>query len=274
MIWLPNHGNYNRVADWVELFVIKENRAISKQKIQTLFEEGGIDLDDYISDVMIELDRRALLYGTDSPFKVNGLKIEPNVKWRENPVHTLCLIFSTYGVDSDTCTGTTLFEKVGFELLKNFFQSEVVHLGFPTTTNLLTQLNSIATSSNELRGAHTPPSREKDGGVDIISWKPFFDSRSSQLIVLAQCGAGADWKDKNSIDIRTWTLYINWNYETIVPSMVITQIVESDKWTKYSLKYGVLIDRVRLYRIFVANKSNISSTFLKEVAAWCKSIFE
>lgn len=272
MIWLPNIENYNRVADWVELFVIKENKKISKQKIQTLFEEGGVDVDDYISDVMNELDRRATLYGANSPFKVNGLRIEPNINWRDNPIHTLCLIFSTYGVDSDTKTGTTLFEEVGMELLKQFFQAEVVHLGFPTTTNLKSQIDNIAKSSNELRGALNPPSREKDGGVDVIAWKPFNDSRNSQLKILAQCGAGADWKDKNSIDIGTWNLYINWNYETTVPSMIIAQIVESDRWTKYSLKYGMLIDRVRLYRIFLANKSRISTAFITKVEKWCKTI--
>ncbi len=272
MINLPNHDNYNRVADWVELFVITENKSISKQKIQTLFEEGGIEIDEYISDVMNELDRRATLYGINSPYKVNGLKIEPVIKWKDNPIYTLCLIFSTYGVDSDTKTGTTLFEKVGVELLKKFFQAEAVHLGFPTTTNLNTQLSNISTTSHEVRGRLTPSKKEKDSGVDVISWKPFNDGRSSQVIVLAQCGAGADWKDKNSIDLTTWNLYINWNYETTVPSMVITQIVENDKWMKYSLRYGVLVDRVRLYRIFTANISQISKPFIKEVEQWCKSI--
>lgn len=272
MIWLPGTENYSRIADWVELFVIKENRSISKQKIQTLFEEGGIDIDDRMADVMNELQRRETLYGINAPFKVNGVKIEPSITWINNPIHTLCLIFSTYGVESDTKSGTLLFEKIGVILLKEFFKSEASHLGFPASTNLTTQLNNLSSSSFEIRGALTPHKKEKDSGVDIVLWKPFNDSRGSQVIILAQCGAGGDWKEKNSINLNVWNHYINWNYETTVPSMVITQIVESDKWIKYSNTFGVLFDRVRLYRIFTDNQANISKVFIKEIKDWCKMI--
>ena len=87
MISLPDTDNYSRVADWVELFVIKENRSISKQKIQTLFEEGGIDIEDRMADVMIELGRRVSLYGINAPFKVDGVRVEPTITWLNNPIH-------------------------------------------------------------------------------------------------------------------------------------------------------------------------------------------
>ena len=272
MIWLPNSENYCRIADWVELFVIKENRSISKQKIQTLFEEGGSDIEDRMADVMNELERRLLLYGLQAPFKINGVRVEPTITWLNNPIHTLCLIFSTYGVESDTKKGTILFERIGVQLLRQFFKSEVAHLGFPTNKNLTIQLNNVATSCSELRGAYNPSKKEKDSGVDIILWKSFNDLRGSQPIILAQCGAGADWKTKSSISLNMWNHYINWNYETTVPSMVITEIVETDKWIKYSKTFGVLVDRARLYRIYTINQSNISKPFIKEIKDWCKSI--
>jgi hypothetical protein len=273
MIWLPNSENYSRIADWVELYVIKENKAISKQKIQSLFEEGGVEVEDRMADVMNELERRLGLYGQDAPYKINGLRIEPTIKWTNHPIHTLCLIFSTYGVESDTKKGTILFEKIGAKLLKEFFNCESAHLGFPTNSSLKKQLDNVALTSSEIRGAFNPGSKEKDSGVDIILWKSLKDLRSSQVIILVQCGAGADWKEKRPISLNMWNHYINWNYETTVPSMVMTEIVENDKWLKYSKYYGVLIDRARLFRIYNSNLSNIPKPFINEIREWCKTIF-
>lgn len=271
MISLPNNINNSRIADWVELFVVSENKKISKMKIQNLFDEAGIDIDSKIDDVILELDRRTSLYGTNSPFVVNGTVIEPTIKWKQNPIHTMCLIFSTYGVEDTTDGGTALFERIGNTFLKEFLSSDTVHLGFPTSTSLVTQLDNVSTLTNEPRGALTPQGGEKDSGVDFISWRPFHDSRSGQIIVLAQCGAGDDWKNKSSIALGTWNHYINWNYETTVPSMMITQIVQADKWIKYTNKFGVLIDRARLYRIHTSCESNIPAALIKEVSKWCKS---
>lgn len=271
MISFPNNINNNRIADWVELYVITENKSISRMKIQTLFEEGGIDVDNRIDDVMNELNRRTELYGTNSPIKINGLTIEPTIRWRANPFYTLCLIFSTFGVEDTSDGGTILFEKIGNIFLKEFLKSETFHLGFPTSTNLAAQLDTIANLSCEPRGSLTPNTSEKDSGVDVIAWTPFNDLRSGQIIVLAQCGAGDDWKNKNSITLPTWNHYINWNYETTVPSMLITQIVQADKWIKYTNKYGVLIDRARLYRIHTDCQDNIPKALSREVLSWCRT---
>ena len=270
MISFPTHINNYKIADWVELYVITENRKISKMNIQNLFEDEGIDVETKIDDVMLELSRRISLYGHNSPISINGVSVEPMIKWRENPIHTLCLIFSTYGVKDVGDGGTVLFERIGNVYLKEFFMSETVHLGFPTSINLKAQLDDISTLSFEPRGALTPDRSEKDSGVDVISWLPFKDSRSGQVIILSQCGAGDDWKNKNSITLPTWNHYINWNYETTVPSMVITQIVQADKWIKYTNKYGVLIDRARLYRIHSSCHAKISKVLLKDVLNWCK----
>jgi len=271
MIQFPNDVNSNRIADWVELFVITENRKISKMKIQTLFEEEGIDLESKIDGIIIELNRRITLYGVSSPIAINGVSIEPKIKWRENPFHTLCLIFSTFGVEDTTDGGTILFEQIGNIFLKEFLGSKTIHLGFPTSTNLNTQLGNIADSTFEPRGALIPDAREKDSKVDVISWIPFNDSRNSQIIVLAQCGAGADWKTKIPISLSTWSQYINWNFETTIPSMMITQIVQADKWRKYSSTYGMLIDRARLLRIHSHFHNNIPTPLKKDVLKWCKS---
>jgi hypothetical protein len=270
MIQFPNTINNNRIADWVELFVITENKKISKMKIQNLFEEGGIDVESRIDDIILELDRRAKLYGAKSPITINGVTVEPTIRWRSNPIYTLCLIYSTYGVEDVSDGGTILFERIGNILFKEFFKSETHHLGFPTSTNLSTQLDKVSTLTFEPRGALSPDGREKDSGVDLISWSPFGDSRSSQIIVLLQCGAGADWKDKNSITLSTWSHYINWNYETTIPSMITSQIVQADKWIKYANQFGVLIDRARLYRIYDHCQGNIPKSFVREVLNWCR----
>jgi hypothetical protein len=270
MIQLPNSIDSNRIADWVELYVISENKNISKMKIQTLFEEEGIEIENRIENVMNELNRRTELYGANSPIRINGLRIEPTIRWRMNPFYTLCLIFSTYGVEDTTDGGTILFEKIGSVFLKGFLKSESYHLGFPTSTDLTAQLNTVARISKEPRGAMTP-SGEKDSGVDVISWLPFNDTRPGQIIVLTQCGAGADWKNKDSITLSTWNHYINWNYENTVPSMMTTQIVKADKWIKYTNKYGILIDRARLYRIHTNCNLVIPNALSSEVINWCRT---
>ncbi len=271
MIPFPNSISVRTVSDWVELYVITENKSISKMKVQNLFDEDGIDLESKMDDVLGELARRIQLYGPKSPVEVSGVTIRPRIKWRANPLYTLCLIFSTYGVQTRGDVGTRLFEQIGNVLLKEFFRSETYHLGFPVGAALNTSLDSVAGLMHETRGGITPHYDEKDSAVDVISWTPFNDVRSSQIIILAQCGAGDDWKEKSPISLPTWNHYINWNYETTVPSMITTQIVNPDKWRKYADKFGVLIDRARLYRIHADCSKRIPKDLLTETAAWCEA---
>ncbi len=94
--------------------------------------------------------------------------------------------------------------------------------------------------------------RYKDRGVDIISWKPFpepdFDSRrSGQLVVLLQCAAGHDWRNKTrELPYASWTQYVHWATDPM-RAFAVACFIGEDAWHDVAREVdGLVFDRVRL----------------------------
>lgn len=143
MIELPDLTSIDRIADWVELSVIYENKSFSKAKISSILNNNGDGTDDAMVDsIMSELIRRSDLYGDASPFEVNEKCIKPRVKWNEKPEITMCLIFSTRGVikKKGKDDGTKLFERLSNEAVMSYLNGPAEVIGFPDKKKLTAQI--------------------------------------------------------------------------------------------------------------------------------------
>lgn len=117
-----------------------------------------------------------------------------------------------------------------------YTHGEVVSFGFPRATgdaflpalqNAWARYGSYTVRSNILHGFDD---QLKDGGVDIISWRPFADGCAGTILMLAQVASGSNWKDKpvaNDVKgIKTW--FVDGSFEHFVPAICIPFPIWSD----------------------------------------------
>ncbi len=274
MIELLSIDDISIISDWAELNVIYYNTPLSKAKLISLLEDNGYmeDVDyggDEIFDSIIqELEKRKYLYGNTPPYNIANSVVSSLIDWNDYPEYLLCLIFAYWGAANEH-EGTSLFEQVSNIALKNYLSGDTVTLGFPNKGNLSGQLDKLATILNEDRGAKNPPVHAKDRGVDVIGWHSFGDNRKGQVIILMQCAAGRNWNLKKQIIIDVWSQYINWNFYTTIPSMAITEILPSKKWSDAVETYGIIFDRARLYRYLYKPNIPIDPALRAEIIKWC-----
>lgn len=272
MIELPDLTSIERIADWIELFVICKNKPLSKARIYSLLNNGGEDMDDdRLDSIISELIRRSDLYGDASPFEVDGKCIKSRIRWDQKPELVMCLIFSILGVrkKKGKDDGTKLFERLSNEAAMSYLNGPAEVIGFPSKNRLTTQINNISIKTCEKAGSRCPLPRDKDKGVDIIAWKPHGDKRPNQIILLLQCAAGVNFEQKKSISLAAWQEFINWAVKP-VHGIMIPSIPSNDEWIQIRDDYNMIFDRVRIFRAIY------SSTFYdkklkKDIFNWCKA---
>lgn len=267
MIELPDIYSIDRIADWAELYIILYHKPLSKSEMIDLIEAEEEDIDSTIN----ELKNRFYLYGDASPFVVDGKSIRPKVKWEDEPELTMCLIFSLRGVEKKKGEddGTKLFERLSREAVKSYLSGEAEVIGFPNAGRLREQMQRLSMQTCEEIGHRCPRPQDKDKGVDIVAWKPHGDGRPNQIVLLLQCGAGANFSQKKAISIVAWREFMHWSAEPI-PGIMIPQIVSKEDWIDTRDDYYLIFDRVRIYKA-IYNKSLSDPGLRGQILAWCKS---
>lgn len=271
MIGISNTQSIDRIADWVEYYVIYKNKTLSKSKMLSLLQDDDEDLkEENIDSVLSEMVRRKNLYGDAAPFEVNGESIKPKKKWRDIPELFMCLIFSIDGVKKkkDEDDGTKLFERLSREAVKLYLGGEAEVIGAPNRMKLKEQINTLAMRMCEEKGHKCPAPHKKDRGVDIIAWKPHGDMRSNQIVLLLQSGAGRNFKKKKSISISAWREYVHWLPDPIC-GITIPVIPSEEEWREHGHDYSLVFDRVRICKALY-KKSFSDASLKKQIFNWCK----
>lgn len=93
--------------------------------------------------------------------------------------------------------------------------------------------------------AYRPP-RRKDGGVDVVAWRPFPDGRTGFPIFLVQATVEGDFAHKTSdVDLRTWAGWLRLDTEPTSVLAVPRTIPPGETWNEVSAR-AVILDRIRL----------------------------
>jgi hypothetical protein len=266
----PTSNDINRIADWVELFVLSSGNSISKSKIVSVLQKDGVNIEEEdIDSAFIELGRRLQLYGTNAPYAITGNTVAPNFDWKKFPEYTLCLYYSTYGAGNPDA-GTKLFEDITKICIEIFLQANSYMFGFPNNKSFKDQLDEFAIDVKEQRFQNPSPA-DKDRGVDVVVYKEFDAIRNNCLLIFIQCAAGKNWNDKKPVSIASYGRFLHINRKTAISSLALTQIVDIDDWLNACDDYGLIIDRARLYRIYSNNRKAIPKTLTSQVLNWCKA---
>jgi len=245
------------VADWIELtLILNEDNIefISKAALSRLVEAQGRTPDEaYISDIFQVLNNRQSRYAKNF-FKIEGNSVQRTFQGELPVEYIFCLLLSLYGARGGE-SKAKLFERLACCAINKYMEQAYV-FGWPYDATDDDNFNSrIETATVNMarrigeRFGTPPEPYYKDAGVDVVAWKPFFDNRSGQLILLVQCAAGHNLWDKKQIPVRRWNQYIHFstapNLGFAFPKAVTTENVWHDK----SCDYGLLFDRIRIINL-------------------------
>gem|GEM_PF-3085332 len=279
-IELPNNKEIERIADWIELYVLLKNSDLSKSQLTSILEEDNSDdIDESLVDsILTTLEYRQRLYGSSCPFIVNNsiIRQQNEADWHKIPEHIICLYYSTYGGNyiPNIEDGRKLFERITFCCLKLFLNAEGVVIGFPAEKNLKEQLDYIAEKINAKRN-DDPRSTDKDRGVDIILYKKLDDLRSNHILLFVQCAAGKNWNTKKACSIESYRRYFTFHANTAMCAISTTQIVNKKNWDNVCDDYGLVIDRARLFRMLHHQTDSNEITSLKaQVTNWVEQVLQ
>lgn len=278
MLWTQTQmtSNYafdtELIADWIELSALSQaDNASGFDKLRNIVgEELGIPLQRV--DVALNLlKRRSEILGTDYPFEVKSVGMVRRQNWAELPYSYLLRISSGtdhfFSLASDQNTGRVLnFENLvvfamqsllgtGSKALRFGFPSEDRPVEFPKAIEWLSKRMGI--NSGE---AYRPP-RRKDGGVDVVAWRPFRDRRNGFPVYLVQVTCERNYAHKiYDVDLRLWSGWLNLDADPVSVLAVPTTISPGEEWNEVSSRV-VVLERIRICELLSIGGLRVSSSY-------------
>ncbi len=126
--------------------------------------------------------------------------------------------------------------------------------GFSGAVESLAEEMGIQTGS-----AYLPP-RRKDGGVDVVAWRPFRDGQAGFPIVLAQCTVQRNPIGKTAdIELPQWQRWLEL-YQPPQLVLAFPGVVRNQEvWNEMSAA-NLLLDRIRLCELLPSRHANSATT--------------
>lgn len=275
MIEIPDPSFIPSVADWIELSISISGERFSKAGVSSIIESiaGEEPAETFLSGLWRELSYRQQLY-VNPCFQVQERTVEPQPDTQPPPEYVACLILSLFGVQGTTQLPAKLFERIASKAVKEYLCGNAVVFGWPfdpadnagaeDEPQIKRKIKKVAEDLSE-KFCESPPARFNDRGVDVVGWIPFEERRPGQVVVLLQCFAGRDWKNKLPVPLEAWCQYIHWGNNPVRAFAVPTIIPERD-WHEGSTDKGILFDRPRIVNL--VSKAEEDRELTEELRAW------
>lgn len=291
MIGAPTRTNGDALADWAEASLIVDEGHewfLPYAHVQDAIEAQNLvdsDSDAHIllSDLKRTVQRRHDLIGDAYPVRVERdgiMKLTERALLHDFLVLVgLGWLYDDLKLESSAAHNPAkLFEEVVAVALAAYVGGTSFRFGaprrLPVPTGFKDALEYIGTSTNECLGnvVDFVDGHEKDQGLDIIAWRPFSDRRPGQVIAIAQCAIGVNWRKKLGdlpwID-GPWSTYLA-TLTTPTRVMAIPGVYDADRasWNADSKRAGMILDRVRLE--YLMSDQRLSDEITAEVKHWCR----
>ena len=274
----------DELADTVEIALLCiEERAAGIGRIEGLLERVTDGEQPRLDLAIRTMRRRQMLLGDAYPFDVRDVAIRRNDAW---PLlaYSWLLAMSPSSLSrqlmnfDDISVAAVKFERIVVEAVQRYLGNgaKAVRFAWPSDSGRPQEFPEAikwlaGLMGVKLGGGYRQP-RRKDGGVDVIGWRPFRDGKSGFPIVLVQCTIQADLVSKSlDIDVRNWSSWLELVHD---PSTILTapQVVpgNTEIWNELALK-NLVFDRLRLVELL---DRNISSSLQEEMSAWLLAVVQ
>ena len=282
----------HELADYLELLCIVNggdysiNDALPQIDIisDEVNQEGIMNEDDQIRDdlqfALEEIDRRNNDCGGHYPFWADRNCIhycpgENATEQRLALVYTYLLLATRLNMIQHKLygeiDGTLLFEELSAIAVKNYFGNNACSFVFGTAADggfgdkikrLIEELKEGVSAKNP----ENTTNDEKDGGLDIVVWKPFADKKKGKIIGFGQCKTGTSWRQQvGSLhpDDFCKTYFQEQPFSTPVSMFFVAESFKENSETIYR-KAGIMFDRCRI----MENLSIIPDDLFSKIQIW------
>lgn len=269
----PSKRDAISLTDWAEAVMLVEeidefSEADLRGRIveQAEDEVAGEELPgrQHVEDILREVARRAKHAPDAYPFIRNEYGIE-RVKDRPTGIYSFLLYLSmpeapfrnkVYGNAI-----TPLFDYVGAAALADLLGAKacVIRFGWPVSDGRPTGPRAALVWLTDRLGLEhdklAPLSEKlKDGGVDVVLWRPFKDGRGGFPILLAQCTVGhREWQKKGrDIQRPLWRRYLGLGWDPPTALVLPFCVHRPDRFQAWDIAnhdVNYIIDRIRLLEL-------------------------
>lgn len=258
---LPDIDDAYALADWIEvMMLLSQKPQISRaQLIEALAANIGStrqDVETSVNLLFAEIGRRRRIVDRGYPLIIDDNLIRHDRESNLEFYKFLLLI----SLDGPMRRGRRykdvdeIFDKVVCAAIKSYLGngSEAVRFGWPVSDDRPKKFkHALEWLSNKIGmpvGSGIPAPSTKDGGVDVVAWKPFADHRTAFIIAFAQCTVQSNWypKGKDVIE-RIWLSRIDTGGSALTSLAVPFVIPKNfDKWDDLRRTVSIVFDRLRL----------------------------
>ena len=221
-----------------------------------------------------EMARRASVIGNAYPFKfLDGVPVN-----RDNTSHYHAMLALTHinkttsNIEAQTDTNSAkAFEDITEICLSDFYgaHTKTVNFGFPSEIGRPSEfgpaISWLASKIGIQPGASFRSPRRKDGGVDLVVWKSFGDSRSGVPILLIQATLQRDIRSKSrDVDRRMWSGWLSMDIDPLVAISIPYVLENSEVWNEVT-KNCLVLDRVRMTAMLPDGPREIPTTLKNNI---------
>lgn len=252
------------LADWIETtLLVSSPGSLSLERLFAMAEEDLNVSSDRASMAVTVMDRRRQVLGDLYPFKVvRGIAVK-HVGTAPLTLAYKSLLFLTPGSLARQLLGDlhigdmgNLLEDVAESALQSFWGTggRAIRFGFPSRWDRPREFDQavvwLARRIGLEPGRGYRPPRRRDGGVDVVAWRPFLDGRSGFPIALAQCTIQAETFTKTTdVDTRLWSSWLAMDTDPLSILVIPSTIRRAGpEWNQLSTVVTV-VDRIRLIEL-------------------------
>jgi hypothetical protein len=278
---LPDIDDPYGLADWLEVMILRREKSkLSRAHlIESLAANLGAtpqELEVPVNFLYKEIKRRRHVAGEAYPLFVDGTFIVSAAN-AKSMFYLFLLLLSIDGPmrrNRRYCEIDVLFDEVVCEALLVYFGSGTRTLRFgwpPSGGRPSTFAKALLWLSDETGlalgvGKHAPDT--KDGGLDVVAWRPFKDGRTAFGVTLIQCTVQSNWfpKGKDILE-HVWLGRIDTG-RPVYSSLAVPFVIPKNypKWDDLRRTVNIVFDRLRLVELL----SVCDETKLPKMVEWSR----
>jgi hypothetical protein len=274
------HGS--GLADWAESAMLIEDRknlsrSTLRQRLRNSAFVEGDELDVHVDLLLAEITARASVAPHMYPFRETSTGVARDEQVGEAAYEFMLWLSVSprYREERRFDETEQLFDHLVKQALTGYLGegARAVRFAHPSSDGrppgFRDAVRWLAGLLNLGVGAAEPRPRRKDGGVDVVAWRPFRDARPGFIVILCQCTAQQDWVPKaKDIVVDQWRGWIDFARDPSTALAIPFAIGSGfDRWDELRRTVTMVLDRLRLCELL--NPWQLE--YLEELRTWTET---
>lgn len=167
-----------------------------------------------------------------------------------------------------------MFEQLACVVARRYIDGKVLRFGFPRTDlprSFTKALGCVCCKLHEWTPFAGRTGRQKDGGLDLLAWKPFPDGQPGKLILFGHCASGSDWDEKiNELQPHDFcSSWLGGDRSPIVKTFFIPHRLEAEDFDRRAVSAKLFFDRCRM--ALYADTAEFANA-AQNAIPWCQAV--